>query len=200
MKSSAIQIVACYYSSFADNGRHFRWTRLMILGLLPAVLSAGISIRFGPPTLQAIGVIIPVYSVLIAVLVGTIPIAHSVIGQSDPDRTYDPGQRAYANNEIDRIQALQDVIASISYAAMLLVVSLVVCICIAFVVSDKTDGSTNTQASIYLWYLLRCFAFLIYFGGVSSFFTFFDIAVGVFDAMEHHAETLKDRIRNNVKK
>ncbi len=183
-----------------DGKRQWRWLRFIGFGILPVVLGILLSLRLDPPDPPYLPLIVAVYSVLAAVLVGLIPLVHSVIGQSDPDRKYDAGQRPLAQQEIDRIQTLQDLHAAISYATILLVVSLGACVVLVFLLpaSSGGAGTASQPHATAITVLAYCLTAIVYAVGASTALTFFDVATGVFEAMESHAESLKRRIRGNV--
>ena len=194
-------IAWCHFSTLLVNGtRKWRWWRFWALGIGPFVLGGLLAWKLGPPGGEYLPLIVAVYSVVAAVLVGLIPLAQSVIGQSDPNRTYEAGERPLAQQELDRIQTLQDLHAAISYATILLVVSLGACVVIVFVSPAAAGDATSppTTQPVVAVRFAYALATIIYGVGSSTALTFFDVASGVFEAMENHAETLKRRIRNNV--
>lgn len=193
-------IAWCHFSVLLVNGeRQWRKWRFWLLGIGPFVLGALLTWKLGPPGGDYLPLIVAVYSVVAAVLVGLIPLAQSVIGQSDPERKYEAGEKPLAQQELDRIQTLQDLHAAISYATILLVVSLGACVALAFLLppAAKQGAALAPQPKVVVA-LAYVMAAIIYSVGVSTALTFFDVATGVFEAMENHAETLKRRIRNNI--
>ncbi|MGE0756805.1 MAG: hypothetical protein AB7O38_07285, partial [Pirellulaceae bacterium] len=106
-------IAWCHFSVLlVDGRREWRWWRLCLLGVAPFVLGGLLAAKLSPPDGEHLTLIVAVYSVVAAVLVGLIPLSQSVIGQCDANRKYEPGERPLAQQELDRIQTLQDLHAA----------------------------------------------------------------------------------------
>jgi hypothetical protein len=158
--------------------------------------------RVGIPEDSYIPLIVAVLAVLAAVLVGLLPLIHSVIGQANADRQYSTGEKEIAQQELDRIQTLQDLHAAISFAVVLLVLGLISCIVFPFLGTVPVGASPALpQPRIYGPYehgFAETLTVILYTVAVSTSLTFFDIAKGIFEAVESYAESLKKRIRKNI--
>ncbi|HEX8322367.1 MAG TPA: hypothetical protein VF595_00515 [Tepidisphaeraceae bacterium] len=177
-------ILFCHFSAYLKTGgRQVRPWRVGLLGVLPCAIGATLGIKVGPPRESDLSLLVAVLSVLGAVLIGLLPLIYSVISQSDSKRRYAVGESPLAMNEIARIQALQDLHAAVAWSVILLVGALALCVCLIFFTSG--------------WYVIVV-ASIIYAICCSTALAFFDIARGIFEAIENHAEMLKRQINNNV--
>lgn len=187
-------IAYCYFAAHHQDGtRQIKITRILWLGLVPVVLGALLAYRLGAPSGTNLAVVVAVLSVLAAVLIGLLPLAHSILAQSETLREYKLGERPLAQHEINRVQVLQDLHASISWAVALLVVGLAASAIIALI-----SPSPGTSPDSWLKVTMAALVFVLYTVMASTSLTFFDVATGVFEAMESHATSIKDRIRKNI--
>ncbi|MBI9018795.1 MAG: hypothetical protein JEZ07_16205 [Phycisphaerae bacterium] len=189
-------IAYCHFASYYTGGERRRdWKRIIFFGVIPMVFGFFLSYKFGKPEKETLTMIIAVLSVLAAVLLGLLPLAHSIVGQANVDRKYSIGERPLASQELNRVQALQNLHAAISWAVILLVVALGCCAILAFL-PDAKEG----EELIVLTPHARLVLVLLYGIICSTALTFFDVAQGVFEGMESHSETIKTKIRNNIQK
>ncbi|MAX27344.1 MAG: hypothetical protein CMJ19_22845 [Phycisphaeraceae bacterium] len=191
-------IIRCYFFTFVKDDRKFSLKRLILYGIIPLAASVAILCKYDAPNTERLSTIIPIYGILIAVLVGVMPLAFSITDRSGSEEKYTTGQSFLARKEIDRIQALQDLSASVSYAITMLVMSLVSCIVLALFQPEAKDGEIINTGKIWP-YFSPIIGYLVYWGGVTSIFIFFDIAMNIFEAIDHYSEVLKMSIRRKVK-
>lgn len=187
-------IAFCYFAvHHSDGTRYIKTRRVLWLGVFPLLLGVVLTCRLGSLSGSNLALVVAVLSVLAAVLVGLLPLAHSILAQSETLREYKQGQLPLAQHELDRVQVLQDLHASISWAVALLVLGLGVSAIIALIGPIQTSSSGFIhRASIVV------LTFTLYAVMASTSLTFFDVATGIFEAMESHAKCIKDRIRKNI--
>lgn len=188
------EIARAHFSEYlADDAgsRPFRLRRLFVFAIVPLLVGVLLSWKLGPPGSGHLTLIAAVYAVVTSVLVGLIPLAQSVIAQIAPNRLYQAGERRLADQEINRIQTLQGLHAAISYATILLVASLGACVLTVFLLPVVDIRGWKEVA--------YCTAAIIYTVGASTALTFLDVATGVFEVMENHADMLKWKVRSNVR-
>jgi hypothetical protein len=196
-------ILFCYFSTHrVDGTRQIGALRFAVLGLLPILVGAVLARRLGVPGLSSLQLYIAVVAVLAAVLIGLLPLIHSVLGQVNADRKYDPGERGRAEQELNRIRVLQDLHASVCWAVILLVCALAVSVVLVLLPdyipeTAATTRSTTTKWSLWAQYAATMVLFTV---AASTSLSFFDIARGVFEAVENHAESLKAQIERNIGK
>lgn len=187
-------IAYCYYSIHHRNGdRVTKVRRILSLGVAPIILGILLALRLGSPPGNTLQLVVAVMAVLAAVLIGLLPLAHSILAQTDSVTKYTIGERAIAQRSIDRVQVLQDLHASISWAVILLVVGLASSAFLVLLGAPFTSSSGQWERGIEF-----ALIFILYTVMASTAFTFFDVATGIFEAMESHAESLKRRIRGNM--
>jgi hypothetical protein len=187
-------IAYCYFSvHHIDGTRGLKVRRILVLGLVPIVFGVVLAVRLGVPAESTLALIVAVLSVIAAVLIGLLPLAHSILAQSDSERKYLPGERALAAQQITRVQVLQDLHAAVSWAVILLVGGLAACAILVFLIPPFVEKLTTFQKYAQFGLLV-----LLYGVMTSTALTFFDVAAGVFEAMESYAEALKQKIRNNI--
>jgi uncharacterized membrane protein YidH (DUF202 family) len=192
------KILECYYSSFTDDGRKFQFARLVIFGILPSIFSVSLVWKFGAPTKEYLTSIISIYGILLAVLVGMTPLAYSITERSDTNKEYTEANRYQAKHDVHRIETLQDVTASITYASVILVITLIACVILALCQPSVANQKGVLPDKAWEWVSI-IFGFVVYLGGMSSVFTFFDISKHIFNAMEDYAEEAKSQIRKHTK-
>jgi hypothetical protein len=103
-----------------------------------------------------------------------------VIGQADRDRKYEIGERAIPQQEVDRIQTLQDLHAAISLAVIMLVTGLFACMIFPFLGYYPDASPANPQPARILapWEreLALVLTYVLFVVGISTALTFLDIA------------------------
>jgi len=194
-------LVYCYFAHHqADGTRRVTANRVMFLGILPLLVSVALLVRLGLPRIDDLPLFTTVTAIITAVLIGLLPLMHSVIGQTDPDKKYTSGERPIAQQEIHRIETLQDLHATVSLAIALLVVALAIFVAFPFLAtkSVSTNGVNVWTYDGFWYYPAMILTFGLYAIAVSTALTFFDIASGIFEAVENHAELLKERVNKNV--
>lgn len=179
-------IAYCYFSLHMRDGRRaFQWHRVAVYGAVPILIGVLLAIKLGTPDKDKLTLIVAVLSVLAAVLVGLLPLAHSILAQTEVRDRYTEGERPIAQQELDRVQVLQDLHAAISWAVIVLVFGLAICA----VIGLATSAAGWIQAALRGG---------LYFVMASTALTFFDVSQVVFESMEHHAKTLKERIESSM--
>ena len=186
----------CYFASHQTDGKRlWDWKRFIFFGITPVIVGLLLFWQFGRPEKDSLTMIVAVLSVLAAVLLGLLPLAHSIVGQTNIDRKYTAGEKPLAQQELDRVQTLQDLHAAISWAVILLVIALGCCAIVALLPDIQAE-----QKSKWLSLIISPVLILLYTIISSTALTFFDVARGVFEGMESHSEAIKTKIRNNIKK
>jgi 4-amino-4-deoxy-L-arabinose transferase-like glycosyltransferase len=187
-------VAYCYFATYLTNGkRQWSWGRFGVLAVLPGIVGVLLTLHLGSPRDDRLSLIVAVLAVMAAVLIGLLPLVHSIVGQASTDRKYVVGERHLAQQQLDRVQTLQDLHASISWSVMLLVVALGSCAVLALV-----PPVTEEQELIWQPYLVQPALVVLYSIMGSTALTFFDVARGVFEGMESHSEAIKTAIRNNI--
>jgi uncharacterized membrane protein HdeD (DUF308 family) len=188
-------IAYCHFATYCtDSKRKCNWARLIVYGIVPIIVGILLALHLGKPADDAMSMVVAVFAVVAAVLIGLLPLVHSILGQANTERKYDQGERPLAQQELDRVQTLQDLHAAISWAVILLVLALGCCAAIAMIPA-KEDQQGFAWQDVVHWVLLA----ILYSVMASTALTFFDVARGVFEGMESHSEAVKTKIRNNVK-
>lgn len=189
-------IAYCYFASHdVQDQRRISYWRLVIFAILPIAVGVILLLKFGAPPTGSLSLIAAVFSVVAAVLLGLLPLSHSIIGQSDTKRVYTEGDSPLAEQELNRVRTLQDLQAAISWAVILLVIGLAACLILALL-------PRATAAAPLAWWnerLLQLVSAMMYSITASTALSFFDVAAGVFEGMESHAEAVKACIKNNTK-
>lgn len=187
-------VAYCYFATYLTSGqRAWSWSRFTVFAVAPVVVGALLAWHLGAPEDDRLSLIVAVLSVLAAVLIGLLPLVHSIVGQATVGRKYAVGERPLAQQELDRVQTLQDLHAAISWAVMLLVVALGCCAVIALVPDEDPAQELKWQPFVVLPALLALYSIM-----GSTALTFFDVARGVFEGMESHSEAIKKAIKNNI--
>jgi hypothetical protein len=187
-------VAYCYFATYLTTGkRAWSWPRFIVFAIVPLAVGTLLAWHLGAPKDDRLSLIVAVLSVLAAVLMGLLPLVHSIVGQATVSRKYAIGERPLAQQELDRVQTLQDLHAAISWAVMLLVVALGCCAVIALVPEVKQGQKSTWQP-----YLIQPSLVVLYTIMGSTALTFFDVARGVFEGMESHSEAIKKAIRNNI--
>jgi hypothetical protein len=187
-------IAHCHFSSYHEDGRRtLKASRLIWLGVLPFILGALLAMRLGSPPPDKLSLIVAVFSVVAAVLIGLLPIANSILGQTEITRKYDVGESVLAKESITRVQVLQDLHAAVSWAVVLVVAALVICAALLFLVPPFVPPNSRWINGITFFSLVMLYGIM-----ASTAFTFFDVASGIFETMESYAEAIKVRVRNNI--
>lgn len=189
-------IAFCYFAvHLVDGHRRWSWTRFIVLAVVPVGVGVVLARQMGQPQVDKLSLIVAVLAVLAAVLIGLLPLVHSIVGQARADRKFVVGEKHLAQRELDRVQTLQDLHAAISWSVMLLVVALGCCAAVALV-----PPVTGQPKWVWQPWVLEPAITLLYGIMVSTALTFFDVARGVFEGMESHSEAIKTAIRNNVQR
>jgi len=189
-------IAHCHFAVHLQSGeRVFRWRRLLIFAIASVVIGVLLVAKLGAPAGDKLSLIVAVLAVVSAVLMGLLPLAHSILGQANTERKYTEGERPLAQQELDRVQTLQDLHAAISWAVILLVVGLAACAAIALLPTAPPTGRSG-----WMNWLERGLLVVMYSIMASTALTLFDVAKGVFEVMESHAESIKRRILGNITK
>ena len=189
-------VAYCYFASHrVDGKRLWSWGRFGLFGVVPVLFGLLLAWQFGKPQDDALTMVIAVLSVLAAVLLGLLPLVHSIVGQTNTDRKYAVGEQPLAQQELDRVQTLQDLHAAISWAVILLVVALGCCALVALLPEVTAEQKIRWQP-----WIMKPILVVLYSIISSTALTFFDVARGVFEGMESHSEAIKTKIRNNVQR
>lgn len=192
-------IAYCYFSAHMDGkDRQFLKARLWWFGLFPMLVGGLLTSLLPPPSGNNLGLVVAILSVVAAVLVGLLPIAHSILGQVRIDKKFSQGELLEAKNEINRVQTLQDLHAAVSWAVILLVVGLGACAFLALIPEEK-NWTTQTMKT---WFPRAngVLAGLLYYVMASTAMTFFSVARDVFDTLENQARTIKRTINQNTER
>ena len=185
----------CYFASYRTNGvRVWDWRRFIVFCIVPIIFGYLLFRQFDRPSEATLVMIVAVLSVLAAVLLGLLPLAHGIVGQANTDRKYAVGEKALALQELNRIQTLQDLHAAISWAVVLLVVALGCCAILGLLPDAATVQSVKLLSCVSAIILVILYSIIC-----STALTFFDVARGVFEGMESHSEAIKTKIKNNIK-
>lgn len=195
--SGLLGIAYCYFSVHRTTGqRQFSTFRFFVFGILPFCAGLALFLKFGPPETGNLGLVAAVMSVVSAVLLGLLPLSHGIVGQCDTERKYTEGEFPLAEEELNRIRTLQDLQSAISWAVILLVVGLVACVVISLLPRSSQEPSMVVHAA-WTWILWICSG-IMYAVMTSTVMSFFDVATGVFEGMENHAEAVKRSIGHNM--
>lgn len=187
-------VAYCYFATYLTSGtRAWSWPRFLVFALMPLVVGVLLAWHLGAPEDDRLSLIVAVLSVLAAVLIGLLPLVHSIVGQASVRRKYAVGERPLAQQELDRVQTLQDLHAAISWAVMLLVVALGCCAVVALVPEEDPAQKVKWQPFLIQPALIALYSIM-----GSTALTFFDVARGVFEGMENHSEAIKKAIKNNI--
>jgi hypothetical protein len=189
-----------YFSTFRTDGKRLlSIRRIFFLGIIPIAAGVGFMLRVGVPSYSSLQVFVPVLAVLAAVLVGLLPLIHSVLGQVKCDRKYEPGEHLLAETELNRIRVIQDLHAGVSWAVVLLVVALGFAAMLVFLPGYMPQGSQSPVSPVWSHRVQLTCSIVLYSVACSTSFSFFDIASGVFEAVENQAENIKRRIESNAR-
>ena len=174
-------ICAHYCPHVTVQGRKFSLSALLIYGALPLGVGMALCGQLGQPKETYLALLIAVYGVLAAVLVGLLPIVYSIA-----DNTFtrhSEGQYPSVQRERRRLQVLQDLYATISYGTILLVLAVGALIAFVFVPGPLAGGPDGMLVSVLLT--------IVYAVGCSTVLSVFRVATGVFTAMEDQVERVK---------
>lgn len=189
-------VAFCYFATYlVDGKRRWNWMRFVVFAVVPVVVGVLLSQHLGAPEDDKLSLVVAVLAVLAAVLMGLLPLVHSIVGQARTDRKYVIGEQHLAQQELDRVRTLQDLHAAISWSVMLLVVALGCCAVIALV-----PPTSEEQRFVWQPWVTEPTLVILYSIMGSTALTFFDVARGVFEGMESHSETIKTTIQNNVQR
>ena len=190
------RVVRCQFSPHrADGTRRLSKSHVFLYLLLP--LGIGWATGTKLPTIDRdfIALVIATYSILAAVLVGLLPVVYSIVGQTDRLRKYSAGERPLAQQELNRLEALQDLYATISYSTFLLVLALFCAVGLVFTLPQETQNSPVIETAMRT---SRYLSMVIYFVGASTILSILNVGNGIFDAMEDQVRVTKNTIRASI--
>ncbi len=170
-------------------GRVFSPVELIIYGIIPLAGGAALSWRLGRPSEEYLALLIAVYGVLAAVLVGLLPIVYSIA--SGTYTAHAKGEYPAIDHERRRLEVLQDLYSTISYGTILLVAALASLIAMLFLPDPATSDNTESTLAV-----LECF---VYFVGCSTILSILNVAMGVFTSMEDQVCKAKERLEKQAK-
>lgn len=194
-------IIKDHYCPFVvHKGRRFSLPFFGLFFLIPSAAGAALAMTVGYVNLTLIPLVLAAFGVLAAVMTGLLPIIHTVVGHTRDFVKLEPGRKIEGEREIIRIETLRELYSTISYSVIVLTAGIVVAVALVFVLPPDGANTTTPVAPYPRYYdvLARIFSGFVYFVGASTILSFLNIAVGVYAALEEHAERATATVKRSI--
>jgi hypothetical protein len=165
-----------------DSGRRFSFMHFALTFVLPVLVATWVCVRYPVIDKEYQVTLLTIFGIIAAVLTALLPIVQSVVGNFTLPERYTPAQSARWQNQRVRLEVLRGLYSAISWAVVLLVLSLVPMLLL--------------QVESFPGLLKRFIAFLIYFVALSVAVCFLEIVVGVYQVLEDQARQIAQQLKD----
>lgn len=199
LRLNPARILADRFRVSYDNGDRRRSAlSFCIFAALPVALGLLLTWLLSVPPGATIALIVASFGILAAVLVGLLPVIHGLVSQANVERGYTLGEMKIGELELARLRSLRELYAVIAYSILLLILGVAASTALAALYELSPLEPVESRAMGLVDWMYLVASFLIYFVASSTAFSFFDLASGVYDALESQADESERMIRDQL--